>query len=103
MPSSTSPLPSIRATRSSASWALNRESGTQEPLRLGDYESLRTRLTSFASVGAALFREVNVISDDGRAEGARGAEMSASSFALTRVPPALGRVIRPMEALRVDA
>ncbi len=82
---------------------LNRESGTQEPLRLGDYESLRTRLTSFASVGAALFREVNVISDDGRAEGARGAEMSASSFALTRVPPALGRVIRPMEALRVDA
>ena len=32
---------------------LDQESGTQEPLRLGDYESLRTRLTSFASVGAA--------------------------------------------------
>ena len=31
----------------------NQESGRQEPLRLGDYESLRTRLTSFASVGAA--------------------------------------------------
>ena len=72
---------------------LNRESGTREPLRLGDYELLRARLTSFASVGAALLRDVNVISDDGRAEGARGAEMSASSFALTRVPPALGRVL----------
>ena len=36
---------------------------------------------------------MNVISDDGRAEGARGAEMSASSFALTRVPPALGRAL----------
>ena len=36
---------------------------------------------------------MNVISDDGRAEGARGAEMSASSFVLTRVPPALGRVL----------
>ena len=71
----------------------NQESGRQEPLRLGDYESLRTRLTSFASVGAALLRDVNVISDDGRAEGARGAEMSAFSFALTRVPPALGRVL----------
>ena len=71
----------------------NQESGRQELLRLGDYESLRTRLTSFAFVGAALLRQVNVISDDGRAEGARGAEMSASSFALTRVPPALGRVL----------
>ena len=71
----------------------NQESGRQEPLRLGDYESLRTRLTSFASVGSALLRDVNVISDDGRAEGARGAEMSASSFALTRVPPARGRVL----------
>ena len=71
----------------------NQESGRQEALRLGDYESLRTRLTSFASVGAALLRDVNVISDDGRAEGARGAEMSASSFALTRVPPARGRAL----------
>ena len=72
---------------------LDQESGRQEPLRLGDYESLRTRLASFASVGAALLRDVNVISDDGRAEGARGAEMSASSFALTRVPPARGRAL----------
>ena len=30
---------------------LNQESGAREPLRLGDYESLRMRLTSFASVG----------------------------------------------------
>ncbi|MCY4029211.1 MAG: ABC transporter permease [Acidobacteria bacterium] len=71
----------------------NQESGAQELLRLGDYESLRTRLTSFAFVGAALLRDVNVISPDGRAEGARGAEMSASSFALARVPPARGRVL----------
>ena len=72
---------------------LDQESGLQEPLRLGDYESLRTQLTSFASLGAALLRDVNVISEDGRAEGARGAEMSASSFALTRVPPAQGRAL----------
>lgn len=62
-------------------------------LRLGDYERLRARLTTFAWLGAAIPGEINVISGDGRSEGERGALMTASSFALARVPPMMGRVL----------
>src|SRR5688572_9376937 len=56
-------------------------------LRVGDYELLRQRLETFASIGATIPLEVNVISGDGASAGARGALMTASLFALTRVPP----------------
>ncbi len=61
-------------------------------LRVGDYELLRSRVKSLAWLGAAMPGEVNVISGDGRSDGERGALMTASSFALARVPPMMGRV-----------
>ena len=72
------------------------EEGRSE-LRVGDYELLRDRLATFASIGATIPVEVNVISADGASEGARGALMTASLFALTRVPPAIGRGLQPAD------
>jgi predicted permease len=63
-------------------------------LRLGDYEQLRTRLTTFASLGAAIpGNKVNVITKDGQPGSARGALITASSFTLARVPPMMGRAL----------
>jgi putative ABC transport system permease protein len=62
-------------------------------LRVGDYERLRERLTTFARLGAAIRVEINVVSGDGWSEGESGALMTASSFTLARVPPMMGRVL----------
>lgn len=68
--------------------------GGRTDLRLGDYELLRGRLTTFAWLGAAIPAvSVNIISGDGRSDGERGALMTASLFALARVPPVMGRVL----------
>jgi predicted permease len=62
-------------------------------LRVADYERLRERLTMMGRLGAAIPMEVNVISGDGWSEGERGALMTASLFALTRVPAMMGRAL----------
>lgn len=68
------------------------------PLRLGDYERLTERLTTFESIGAAISDDINVITfDDGLAQGERGAFLTASSFAIARVPPLMGRVLVPAD------
>ena len=64
-------------------------------LRATDYALLREGLSSFETLGAALPGEMNVISLEGAAHGVHGAWMSASSFALARVPPLMGRVLSP--------
>lgn len=66
-------------------------------LRLADYERLRGRLETLASVGAAIPLEVNVISGDGSSEGESGALLTASIFALSRVPPLMGRALLPAD------
>jgi putative ABC transport system permease protein len=62
-------------------------------LRVGDYERLRERVTTFAWLGAAIRVEVNVVSGDDWSEGESAALMTASSFTLARVPPMMGRVL----------
>ena len=71
----------------------NLESASQEFPTLGDFEFWRDELTTLASIGAAAPRRFNVITDDGQTAPVRGAMMTASSFALTRVPPLLGRTL----------
>src|SRR5688572_22056266 len=44
-------------------------------LRVGDYEILRERVTSFASLGAVTQTEVNVVSGDGWSDGESAALM----------------------------
>src|SRR5687768_5486108 len=60
-------------------------------LRVADYEILRERVTPFASLGAAILTEVNVVSGDGWSEGEPAALMTASVFTLARVQPIMGR------------
>jgi putative ABC transport system permease protein len=62
-------------------------------LRVGDYEILRERVTTFASLGAAIPTEVNVVSGDGWSEGEAAALMTATVFTLARVQPIIGRAL----------
>ena len=62
-------------------------------LRVRDYEILRERVKTFASLGALILTEVNVVSGDGWSEGEPAALMTASIFTLSRVQPIMGRTL----------
>ena len=62
-------------------------------LRVGDYEILRDRVKTFASLGAVILTEVNVVSRDGWSDGEPAALMSATVFTLARVQPIMGRTL----------
>ncbi len=62
-------------------------------LRIGDYELLRERVRTFASLGAVMPTEVNVVSGDGWSEGEPAALMTATVFTLSRVQPIVGRAL----------
>ena len=64
-----------------------------------DYFVWRDELTTFESVGAARRGTYNVFAPDGSVAPVRGAEVSASSFRITRVPPHLGRVLLESDEL----
>lgn len=73
-------------------------SDSREP-RLHDFERWKQELTSFETLAAARTRSENVISDTGPVEVARGSEMTASAFAVTRVEPVLGRTLAEADEL----
>lgn len=58
-----------------------------------DFERWRRDLQSFAPLAAARTRVENLVSQDGRVELVRGAEMTASAFAVVRVRSLLGRLL----------
>ena len=62
-------------------------------LRVGDYEILRDRVKTFASLGAVIQTEVNVVSGDGWSDGESAALMTATVFTLARVQPIMGRAL----------
>lgn len=62
-------------------------------LRVGDFEILRERARSFASLGAVIQTEVNVVSGDGWSDGESAALMTATVFTLARVQPIMGRTL----------
>jgi putative ABC transport system permease protein len=64
-----------------------------EPRSLYDFQIWRTQLTSIRELGAYRSYERNLITPDGNAQPAEVAGISASAFALTRVPPLLGRTL----------
>jgi putative ABC transport system permease protein len=65
---------------------------------LHDFQVWRTQLTTVRELGAARSFERNLIASDGSAATAAAAEISPSAFALTRVPPALGRTLIDADA-----
>jgi putative ABC transport system permease protein len=68
-----------------------------EPRILHDYAVWRESLETVVQIGAARVVERNVHGHDGRIELVRGAEITASAFPLTRVPPLLGRPLQPAD------
>lgn len=68
-----------------------------EPRVLHDYAIWRERLEAITELGAARLVERNVLTGEGRVEPLRVAEITASAFPLTRVPPLLGRPLQPAD------
>jgi putative ABC transport system permease protein len=71
-----------------------------EPRVLHDFAIWRRSLKTIVEIGAARVSERNVITGEGRVESLRVAEITASAFPLTRVPPLLGRPLQPADELQ---
>ena len=67
---------------------------------LHDFAIWRRSLKTVAELGAARLSERNVLTGEGRVESLRVAEITASAFPLTRVPPLLGRPLQPADDLQ---
>ena len=68
-----------------------------ESRALHDFAIWRRSLKTVVELGAARVSERNVLTDQGKVESLRVAEITASAFPLTRVPPLLGRPLQPMD------
>lgn len=66
---------------------------TVQPRVLHDFVTWRDELQSIVDLGAARTVERNLITREGLGEPVEVAEMTASGFRLTRVPPLLGRTL----------
>lgn len=93
------PLPLDEGERIRAFVMWNAKASRQEHPRVDEYESWREQLTTVANLGAAHPSTFNLIDEDGRSAPVRGAAITASSFALTRVPPLLGRTLTEADEL----
>jgi predicted permease len=67
---------------------------------LHDFAIWRRSLKTVTTLGAARVSERNVLTGEGRVEALRVAEITASAFPLTRVPPLLGRPLQPMDEMQ---
>ena len=71
-----------------------------EPRVLHDFAIWRRSLKTVVELGAARVSERNVLTGEGRVESLRVAEITASAFPLTRVPPLLGRPLQPADEMQ---
>jgi putative ABC transport system permease protein len=69
----------------------NIEKDAPETRALHDFLAWRASLTSIEDVGASVRFERNLVTEDGRAEPAKGVEISAAAFRIIPTPPLLGR------------
>jgi len=72
----------------------------EEPRVLHDFAIWRRSLKTVTELGAARVSERNVLTGEGRVEALRVAEITASAFPLTRVPPLLGRPLQPGDEIQ---
>jgi predicted permease len=70
-----------------------------EQRMLHDFAVWRRSLKTIVELGAARVSERNVLTGEGRVEALRVAEITASAFPLTRVPPLLGRPLQPADEM----
>ena len=67
---------------------------------LHDFAIWRQSLKTVTELGAARVSERNVLTGEGSFEALRVAEITASAFPLTRVPPLLGRPLQPADDMQ---
>ena len=67
---------------------------------LHDFAIWRRSLKTVVELGAARVSERNLLTGEGRVESLRVAEITASAFPLTRVPPLLGRPLQPADEMQ---
>jgi len=70
-----------------------------EPRVVHDFAIWRRSLKTVVELGAARVSERTLLTGDGRVERLRVAEITASAFPLTRVPPLLGRPLQPTDEM----
>jgi predicted permease len=70
-----------------------------EPRVLHDFAIWRRSLKTVVELGAARLSERNVLTGEGRVESLRVAEITASAFPLTRVPPLVGRPLQAADEM----
>jgi putative ABC transport system permease protein len=71
-----------------------------EPRVLHDFAIWRRSLKTVSELGAARVSERNVLTGEGRVESLRVAEITASAFPMTRVPPLRGRPLQPTDEVQ---
>jgi predicted permease len=91
---------SMKAAESCASRRRTPAASRVEPRVLHDFAIWRRSLKTVAELGAARLSERNVLTGEGRVESLRVAEITASAFPLTRVPPLLGRPLQPTDEMQ---
>ncbi|HEY1302521.1 MAG TPA: FtsX-like permease family protein [Vicinamibacterales bacterium] len=74
-----------------------------EPRVLHDFSIWQRSLKTVVELGAARVSERNLLTGEGRVESLRVAEITASAFPLTRVPPLLGRPLQPTDEMQSAA
>jgi putative ABC transport system permease protein len=73
------------------------ETASVEPRVLHDFAIWRQSLKTVTELGAVRVTARNVVTGEGRVASLRLAEITASAFPLTRVPPLLGRPLQPTD------
>jgi predicted permease len=86
-------LPLNEGDRIVALAKFDRRRGYEDERLLHDYLVWRRELRSIVDLGAFRTIKRNLVSETGQAEPIKIAEMTASGFRLTRVPPLLGRTL----------
>ncbi len=74
---------------------VNWDASTKQTNRraMHDFLQWRGQVTSVVDLGAAVSLQRNLITEDGRSETIKGAEISASAFRVLPTPPLLGRAL----------
>lgn len=86
-------LPFVEGDRIAGIQIWDQQTGLPEHRATADFVEWRRELRAFEALAATGPLDRNLITDDGRAEPARGVEISASAFRIARVAPLIGRTL----------
>jgi putative ABC transport system permease protein len=95
------PIPDGDRVVSIRQWDVN--ASTAEGQMLHDFAAWRKQLRTITDLGAAITFQRNLVTDDGRVEPVRGAEVTANAFRIMRTPPLMGRALTERDEQPAEA